>query len=156
MDSQKINKQFRRYDLVGKQRRPEAVLEEIFRLVCHNKVGDLNYNKYGHCDGQGFKRIDRPFFDNFTVYVIVPSYRVEKKIGDIARFTELGACNSTLVGLLKRAGLLKATVKAIEFSPMGGEAADLNVTHRDPKQKALCYYKQVEFIFTGYSNPLQK
>ncbi len=81
------------------------------------------------------------FVNSFLLFVTVSDYRVVK-----GRYTEVGANNSSLVGLLKRAGLCKASVKAIEFSPLDHVPAGCIIPYEDKmkeKEGLVAYYKQV-------------
>ena len=101
--------------LCGRRKTPNPVLEETYCLLSQNKIGTVDYNKYGTSDQKGFIAVSEAFIDNFLLSVYVPSYRLDKK----GNYTEIGSMNSTIVGYLKHGGLLKSTVKAVEFAPVG-------------------------------------
>ena len=58
-------------DNVKDDNKDDAVLEEAFRLLSQNKIGAVNYNKYGALDGLGFQTVSEEFIDNFYMFVSV-------------------------------------------------------------------------------------
>ncbi len=131
---------FIRKELVGRKQNIDAVLEEIFRLLSKNKIGCIDYNKYGRHDGDGFLKVTDEFVDSFCIFVPVPDYRVHK-----GRYTEVGTQNCSLVALLKRCGLAKATVKAVDFQPLQHVPKSWIIPCSDPSKvtEKTRYFKQV-------------
>ena len=98
-------------ELLGKRRKETACQENIVRHNALNRTGYLDYNLYGDKDGIGFVPVTEKFVDNFVLAVLVADYHLDEK----RKYTEVGAFNKTIRGLLDRSGLKKCDVKATGF-----------------------------------------
>lgn len=118
--------------LIGDKINTQTALEAVFYNNSLNKIGHVNYNKYG-TKGHELKTISNVFVDNFLLYSIVRAKNTKGR-----QCSETGALNAQLVSTLKSYGLNKSRVKAIQigdYTPTFGEI--LSYKHANPTQQDI-------------------
>ena len=85
------------------------VLEKIAKENSFNRIGAVNFNKYGKQDGIGFLPCSDKFVESFLLYVYVPDYFVTAR----KTYTEVDAVSMRIRTLLKQHGLQKCKVKVL-------------------------------------------
>ena len=69
---------FSRRAILGRSNKSSVVLEKIAKENSLNRIGAVNFNKYGKQDGIGFLPCSDKFVDSFLLYVYVPDYFVRQ------------------------------------------------------------------------------
>ena len=100
---------FSRRAILGRSHKSSVVLEKIAKENSLNRIGAVNFNKYGKQDGIGFLPCSDKFVDSFLLYVYVPYYFVTAR----KTCTEVGVVSMRIRTLLKRHGLQKCKVKVL-------------------------------------------
>ena len=95
--------------ILGRSNKSTVVLEKIAKENSLNRIGAVNFNKYGKQDGIGFLPSSDKFVESFLLYVYVPDYFVTAR----KTYTEVGVVSMCIRTLLKRHGLQKCKVKVL-------------------------------------------
>ena len=104
--------------MVGKKQNIKSAMFEIFANNTKNKIGNVDYNKYGKL-GHNFKCLNSIFVDNVLFKCLVNAENIKGK-----KCTETGALNSTLHNIFLTANI-KARIKAVDIKP----TSDKNPVH---------------------------
>ena len=116
-------------DLVGRSKAAGAAIESIARANALNLTGDLDYNKFGSKDANGFIQITEKFVDNFLLHVLVPEYYVKN-----GKNIFVGGMNKTIRDLLTANELSNCVVKAVSLAKIEHPTKTMLVSapHVDP------------------------
>ena len=107
-----MEKYLSRQEICGRRKKDEDILESVFRAACQNKIGNVNYNKYGKKDDSfKFHPVTDFFIDSIVLAVPVQQYNINKQ----GNYIHVGAMNSAIWSALKEVGLTRSKVKAITF-----------------------------------------
>ena len=127
-------------DLVGRSKAAGAAIESIARANALNLTGDLDYNKFGSKDANGFIQVTEKFVDNFLLHVLVPEYYVKN-----GKNIFVGGMNKTIRDLLTANELSNCVVKAVNLAKIERPTKTMLVSapHVDPNlEPAASYYVQ--------------
>jgi len=118
-------------------------LEVLVQHNALNRTGEINYNKYGKKDRVGFVPVTDMFVDNFLLKVPLADYHIDEN----GNYTEVGAVNMTIGGLLKRNDFKKFEVKAVALKKCKNLAEDVlqKMPYRIPEKEndeTLFYYQE--------------
>ena len=131
---------FSRRAILGRSNKSSVVLEKIAKENSLNRIGAVNFNKYGKQDGIGFLPCSEKFVDSFLLYVYVPDYFVTAR----KTYTEVGVVSMRIRTLLKRHGLQKCKVKVLSPLKEVVKPKDLEKVYGRCKSRET--YKTVYYV----------
>ena len=100
---------YSRRAILGRSNKSTVILEKIAKGNSLNRIGSVDFNKYGKQDGVGLLPCSDRLVNNFVLYVYVPDYFVTPK----KTYTEVGEVSMRIRDLIKYHGLEKCKVKIV-------------------------------------------
>ena len=116
-----------------------------------NRIGAINFNKYGKQDGIGFLPCSGKFVESFLLYVYVPDYFVTAR----KTYTEVGLVSMRIRTLLKRHGLQKCKVLKEVVKPQDLEKVYGRCKSRETVKTVYYIYKNLELALQVFSAVLE-
>ena len=100
---------YSRRAILGRSNKSTVILEKIAKANSLNRIGSVDFNKYGKQEGVGVLQCSNRLVNNFVLYVYVPHYFVTPK----KTYTEVGVVSMRIRDLIKYHGLQKCKVKIV-------------------------------------------